>query len=252
MENSKFRATQEDIDMSAINTMFNRRDTQRVVENYEASMRTSNNNRRRPRRRVTNAKKFLTAIAALAMAGGITIGAFVNQTINDMPKGSLNSISGQIGEIVFVKGDDFIEGLDRTDVSILSQNTKRNAIDYYYNHEGIAKDLLKLDDELLDIGFCSVCENMAENKYNKVGPNKETNVDLVIENIKRLSPEGSYAEESFGDVDNLDEWLLKNHFVDKEGKPSLRDAIDFYSLRVNDYIPIIEAEKQAKEGAKLQ
>lgn len=56
MENSKFRATQEDIDMSAINTMFNRRDTQRVVENYEASMHTSNNNRRRPRRRVTNAK----------------------------------------------------------------------------------------------------------------------------------------------------------------------------------------------------
>ena len=47
MENSKFRAAQEDIDMSAINTMFNRRDTQRVVENYEASMHTSNNNRRR-------------------------------------------------------------------------------------------------------------------------------------------------------------------------------------------------------------
>ena len=139
MENSKFRAAQEDIDMSAINTIFNRRDTQRVVENYEASMHTGSNNRRRPRRRVTNAKKFLTAIAALAMAGGITIGAFVNQKINDMPKGSLNSISGQIGEIVFVKGDDFIEGLDRTDVSILSQNTTRNAIDYYYkskdNHQ---------------------------------------------------------------------------------------------------------------------
>ncbi len=252
MENNKFKAAQDEIDMSEINRMFNRRDTQRVIENYEASMKTSNNNKRRPRRRVTNAKRFLTAIAALAMAGGITIGAVVNQTINDMPKGSLYDVSREIGEIVFVKGDDFVEGLDKTNVSILSQNTKRNVDIYYYDHEGIAKDLLKLDDELLDIGFCSVCENMAENKYNKVGPNKETNVDLVIEYIKRLADEGSYAEESFGDVNSLDEWLLKKHFVDKEGKPSLRSAIDYYCLRIDDYTPIIEAEKQAKEGAKLR
>ena len=196
MTNNKFKSYDDGIDMSDINAMFKERDAMKIVNNYESSTMTSVT-RRRPRRKKKSPNGYIVALAAIVAAGGITLAA---RTIDITPKGSLHDFGKDVGSIVYVKGDDFNPRYDSTNIGIVSQNTKRNANTYYYDQDGIAKDLVSLDDRLLDITFVSVCEDMGEHLNNKVGQNGETNIDLVISGIKKYAEEGSYAEKDFKDI----------------------------------------------------
>lgn len=249
MTNNKFKSYDDGIDMNDINYIFRERDAMKVVNNYQESMNTRKTERR-PRRKRKSPNGYVLVLAGIVAAGGILI---ASRNINIQPKGSLNDLSREIGSIVFVEGEDFNPRYDKTNISILSQNTKRNNETYYYNHEGIAKDLLKLDDRLLDIAFISTCEDMKENLNNKVGPSGETNIDLVIANIKLHAEEGTYAEKDFKDINTLNEWLNKRGFKDSKGNPSLNEAINHYITQKDIFEQIVNQEKEFKEeGVKLQ
>lgn len=250
MTNNKFKSYDDGIDMSEIDAMFRERDTMKVVNSFEQSMRTGEN-RRKPRRNKKNPNSYIIVIASLAAAGGIVFGAHIAKPT---PKGTLNDFSRELGSVVFVQDDSFNPNYDTTNISIVAQNTKRNAETYYYDHEGIAKDLLKLDDRLLDIGFISTCEDMGENLNNKVGVAGETNIDLLIENIKLYAEEGSYAEKDFKDINTLNEWLTKRGFTDSKGKPDLQSAINHYATQKNIFTNIVNQEKELKdeEGVTLK
>lgn len=243
MTNNKFKSYDDGIDMSDINAMFRERDAMKIVNNYEPSTMTSVT-RRRPRRKKKSPNGYIVALAAIVAAGGITLAA---STIDITPKGSLHDFGRDVGSIVYVKDDDFNPRYDSTNISIVSQNTKRNANTYYYDQDGIAKDLVSLDDRLLDITFVSVCEDMGEHLNNKVGSNGETNIDLVISGIKKYAEEGSYAEKDFKDINSLNEWLVKRGYVDKKGSPDLQSAINHYVHEQSIFDHIVSEEIQEKE-----
>ena len=250
MTNNKFKSYDDGIDMSDINSMFKERDAMKIVENYSQSMNTTPT-RRRPRRKRQNTAKFLLVVAGLVAAGTITINMISN--INEASnKSNLSDLSRSIGSITYVKDSDFNERYDSTEISILSQNTKRNNNVAYYDHDGIAKDLLSLDDRLLDIAFTCTCNDMGENLYNKVGPNGETNVDLVIQSLKTYAEEDSYAKKDFQNINTLDEWLIKRGYTDSKGKADLNKAVKHYTEEQSIYAQIIESEKEMKEGATLK
>lgn len=243
MTNNEFKSYDDGIDMSDINAMFKERDAMKIVNNYESSTMTSVT-RRRPRRKKKSPNGYIVALAAIVAAGGITLAA---RTIDITPKGSLHDFGKDVGSIVYVKGDDFNPRYDSTNIGIVSQNTKRNANTYYYDQDGIAKDLVSLDDRLLDITFVSVCEDMGEHLNNKVGQNGETNIDLVISGIKKYAEEGSYAEKDFKDINTLNEWLVKRGYVDKKGNPDLQSAINHYAHEQSIFDQIVSEEIQEKE-----
>lgn len=250
MTNNKFKSYDDGINMSDINAMFKERDAMKMVDSFEQSMKTGEN-RRRPRRKKKNPNGYIIIIAGIVAAGGIVFGAHMTKPT---PKETLNDFSRELGSVVFVQDDNFNPNYDATNVSIVAQNTKRNAKTYYYDHEGIAKDLLGLDDRLLDIGFVSACEDMEENLNNQVGPARETNAELLIKNIKLYAEEGSYAEKDFKDINTLNEWLTKRGYTDSNGKPDLQSAINHYATQKNIFTHIVNQEKELKDekGVTLQ
>lgn len=137
---------------------------------------------------------------------------------------SMHILSGDIGSMVSSNDDPIYSGM-----SILSQNTIRIPKGFYYQHEEIAKDLLKIDDRLFDYAFCTVCDEMGANLNNEVGVGGRSNIDSVIYYLKNIASDkdsslsSEYVASKLDGVTSLDDFLLKYGFVDKEGKPSLKE-----------------------------
>ena len=58
MTNNKFKSYDDGIDMSEIDAMFRERDTMKIVNSFEQSMRTGEN-RRKPRRKKKNPNSYI-------------------------------------------------------------------------------------------------------------------------------------------------------------------------------------------------
>jgi len=139
--------------------------------------------------------------------------------------------------------------------TILSQNTYRNANGPYYNHEGIAKDLLTLDSSVFDYALCAVCNDMGNNINNPVGIHDISNIDYVIFYLKMYSREdgkyfNQYVSEVFRDVNSLNDYLIKNNFVDGGGNPSLDAFKVACNNNAQDVYDIIKSQVSNK-GAGL-
>jgi len=159
---------------------------------------------------VKNAIVGLIATTLVIANGTKLISSQMNKTLQ------MFNVSQEIGSILYD---------DNRSVSIVSQNTHRNGENSYYSQDAIARDLLRLDDNLFDYAFCAVCNDMGKNINNKVGIGGKSNIDSVIYFLKLYSSvdggfTNDYVRQCFEGVDTLDDYLLKNNYVDKAGNPS--------------------------------
>lgn len=164
------------------------------------------------------AKIVITVVGVLvALNVGLnTIDGLVGD-INDPLK--MENMSRKIGSIVRQVDDPGMQ-------TILSQNTYRVGDTVMYNQEGIAKDLLTFDSSVFDYALCSVCNDMGTNMNNNVGVQGMSNIDSVIYYLKMYSNMdgkyfNQYVSNLFRDVNSLDDYLLKNGYVDGGGNPSI-------------------------------
>ena len=150
---------------------------------------------------------------------GVVISAFVVVSganyVVDKYNDNMVNVSSLIGATIY----------DDESVSILSHNTGRNGEVYYYNHDAIARDLLKLDSELFDYAFCSLCNDMGNSIDDRVGISGLSNVDSVIFYLRLYSKvDGIYPNEDISNrlrgINTLDEFLIRNNYVDNAMNPS--------------------------------
>ena len=128
--------------------------------------------------------------------------------------------------------------------TILDKNTYRSGEYIVYNQEGIAKDLLTFDSSIFDYALCSVCNDMGNSMNNNVGIHGMSNIDSVIYFLKMYSGMkgkyfNQYVSNVFSNVDNLNDYLVKNGFVDSKGSPSMdafKSACDSNAKNVYDSI----------------
>lgn len=192
---------------------------------------------------INKLKKAIAGVVASAfilVSGVVLVNEFNDPT-------NMNNLSREIGGLV----REYKDG--ETKISIVAQNTYRNEDVAYYNQEQIAIDLLKLDKDIFDYGFCSVCVDMGDNINNKVGVDGKSNIDSVIYYLKKYSGEdsekfNSYVSEKFKDVNTLNEFLIKNGYLDKDGGPSLDAYIESCEKNAQNVFEIIESQDK---GAKL-
>lgn len=184
--------------------------------------------------------KLLTVIliGTLLVGGVVIVKGGIDMTANRPLK--MENLSGEIGALVNTNKDPRYSSM-----SILAQNTERTQDGFYYKHEDIAKDLLSLDDSLFDYAFCTICDGMGNNIKNKVGVGGRSNIDAVIYYLKTISGDKSgelssdYVAREFEGVDELDDYLIKHGYVDKEGKPSIalfKEACDNNAQVIRDII----------------
>lgn len=143
--------------------------------------------------------------------------------------------------------------------TILKQNTVYpefgNSNKFFYKHESIAKDLLRIDERLFDYAFYTVCEDMRETINHQVGPGGMSNIESVIFFLKQYSsdkdtPSKQYVSEALEGVSTLDDYLKKNNYVDKNDNPSLdefKNACDSNA----EVIAAILHGNELNEGARL-
>jgi len=177
-------------------------------------------------------------VAATLLAGSVNL---TDISINLNSKLNMHSLSKEIGSIVYNESDN-----ERTSkISIVSQNTHGNQGMYYYKQDDIAKDLITLDSSLFDYAFCAVCNDMGNNIYNQVGIGGRSNIDAVIYYLKYYSGiDGTfyneYVSEAFRDVSSLEEYLIKNNYVDKAGNPSFEVFKQSCNLKAEDIYSILQ------------
>lgn len=244
----------ERIDISK-SVLFENRDARRFQEQLEMSRKKSvSGERKRVKRRgkvKTNSIKRLRNIllCALILASDYAIISSVIDNYNS-PTNMVN-LSQTIGTLVDDEYSSIDSYLDNNKRSILQQNTYRLENGYAYNHEQIAKDLIKLDNiELFDYAFYSLCNDMGENLNNKAGGPK-SNIDLVIGNLKRFSASNNsnleiYISNKFNNVNTLDEYLIVDNYVDKDGNPDLQKAIQSMNLKAEGILNQIEISNNGK------
>ena len=189
---------------------------------------------------VGNVKDLIKGIVGLVLIGSLAIGGV--KIIQDTVKNNNANIEAKriiysltVGEIG----------------SIVSNHTvvnPENRKDYYYQHNEIALDLIKLSEIeplFFDYAFGDVCNSMGTNMNNKINTGR-TNIDEVIYNLRVLSDKGSYVGIEFRDINSLDDYLIKHNYVTnglKDYNKFLKENEDM----VNDVIAIYEIVKN-KEG----
>lgn len=192
-------------------------------------------------------KKCIMGIIVAGLISVSTISIGVN-TINEINNPlNMSNLSREIGGIVSQVDDTHLQ-------SIVSQNTHFNGETSYYDQEGIAKDLLSLDSSLFDYAFCSVCDDMGSNINNKVGLNGMSNIDTVIYYLNMYSKMdgkyfNQYVSNMFNSVSSLDDYLLKNNFVDGGGNPSIDAFKTACNSNAEAIYDIIKSE--GNKGASL-
>lgn len=135
---------------------------------------------------------------------------------------SMTNLGASIGGIVHVVDDPW----ESQDISILSQNTRRNANGPYYLHDSIAKDLIKLPPELFDYALGALCYDMGSNIYNEVAQGGRTNIDGVIDYLVSYTKNPdtdnkAYIKDRLEGCKGIDDYLTKYGYVDKKGEPDL-------------------------------
>jgi len=156
----------------------------------------------------------LCALITLAGMGVIQTANSIYTEMNDPLK--MTNLSKTIGTMVYD---------EENQASIVYNNTRRNGNYFYYKHDGIAQDLLKLDGVLFDYAFCAACSDMNDNIDNKVGVDGLSNIDAVIHYLKAYSNsptyKNAYVADAFKNVSSLSEYLIKNNYIDENGNASL-------------------------------
>lgn len=189
---------------------------------------------------VRNAKRFYVdmreikkLLSVVIVSCALTLGAVgtiqVSQVIQEKDTIKTEDVTQEIASLLYANGPENLHGAHYS--SIVSKNTIYNNSNdrdnFYYNHEGIAKDLLKLDGDMFDYAFCSVCTDMGKNINNLVGVGGRSNIDSVIFYLGLYSSiEGranDYIRNSFSGVDNLNDYLVLNNYLDKDGEPSIEE-----------------------------
>lgn len=217
---------------------------------------------------VRNAKRFYVDIKelkklmlVLVTSCALTVGAVgvVNaaQIVKDFDKPKLEDVSQEISSVIYGSSEESMHGVHYS--SIANKNKVYNRSDdmnsFYYNHEGIAKDLLKLDGDTFDYAFCSVCVDMGKNINNLVGVGGRSNIDSVIFYLSLYSNmEGreinDYVKNAFNGIDNLNDYLVMNGYVDKNGEPSL-DAFRKYCNEHASEVLVSIQDKSDSKGASI-
>lgn len=191
-------------------------------------------------------------VGAIVYAGGKAVN-YVSDKISSVFDDSLSMerLSVKIGAFTDSKLQE--NGYARP---ILAQNTVHiEGNDYYYRHESIAKDLLRLDSRLFDYAFCNICDDMGPNRGNQVGPGGMSNIESVIFYLKQYSSDKDteskvYVSEVLDGVSSLDDYLSKFGYVDKEGKPSLNEFRKVCDSNAEVIAAILQSN-ELSEGAKL-
>lgn len=164
---------------------------------------------------------------------------------------SMSKLSVEIGALTDSQLKE--NGYART---ILNQNVVHaEGNNFYYRHESIARDLLRIDERLFDYAFCTVCEDMGAFINNQVGPGGMSNIESVIFYLKQFSSDKDtssklYVSETLEGVSTLDDYLKKFGYVDKNEKPSLNE----FKKACNNNAEVISAilhGNELSEGAKL-
>ena len=185
--------------------------------------------------------KIVSAVlAALVLVGGVTITKGVvdkaNEIANEITENKENydkqkvmdEISKKIGSLVFVKDEDFNEKYDTTEVSILSQCTKRTQDNkgYMYLHQKIADKINELPAELQEYAICATLEGMGSNR-SVLFDGVTTNADYLIKCL------------GLNDAKDLEEYL--SH-VNKDGSSDFSEFLNS-QYEQNDFImAVVNAE----------
>lgn len=173
-------------------------------------------------------------VASLVLAGSVKLVNSGLDRIQQMP-----NISQKIGSILYEEETDSL--------SIVSHNTHRNGNISYYSQDAIARDLLRLDSSLFDYAFCAVCNDMGRDINNKVGIGGKSNIDSVIYFLKLYSSidggfMNDYVRNSFEGIETLDDYLIKNGYVDKAGNPSYSVFKDYCDENSQVIIDLVQSQ----------
>ncbi len=235
-------------EFASIESIFRNRD----MALYEDAMINACNksvDRKRRERNVKSEKKrkeemktkiVSAVLAALVLVGGVTITKGVVDKANDIAneitenkenydkQKVMDELSKKIGSLVFVKDEDFNERYDTTEVSILSQCTKRTKdnSDYMYLHQKIADKINELPAELQEYAICATLEGMGTNRDAKFD-GVTTNADYLIKCL------------GLNDAKDLEEYL--SH-VNKDGSSNFTEFLNS-QYEQNDFImAVVNAE----------
>ena len=218
-------------DFASIESLFRNRDMapyedaiinacNKSVENKRRERQTKNEKLRKD---ALKTKIVSTVLAGLVLVGGVTITKSVVDKVSDIAnevtetkenfdkQKQMDELSKKIGSLVFEKNEDFMEKFDTTEVSILSQCTKRTSDNsgYMYLHQQIADKINSLPSELQEYALCATINAMGKNKDVKFDGEK-TNADYLIECL------------NLSDAKTLDEYL--SH-VNKDGKSDFKEFL---------------------------
>ena len=239
--------SEKDIGITDIEVLFKDRD-ERYRRLEESRKRSVSSKReivqRRGKIKLESIKPILIAIllSSMLLVGGHIIASAVSSYLNN--RTNMNNLSQTIGSLV--------DDNDNSKRSILEQNVYRVQDGYAYNHEGIAKDLIALNDkDLFEYAFYSLCNDMGENMNNVIS-NSKTNMDLVIKNLKRLSYYGDsdfelYISSKFNNIDTFDEYLIVDNYINSDGNPSLEKALQAMDLKAEGVLRLIEKKCETKK-----
>lgn len=217
---------------------------------------------------VRNAKRFFVEmkeikrlLVAIVVSCALSLGSVtvVNAAnfVNNLDKISTKDVTEEIVSMLYGSGEEILHGAHYS--GIVSKNTVFNrnsgSSNYFYNHEGIAKDLLKLDGDSFDYAFYSVCDDMGKNINNLVGVGGRSNIDSVIYYLSLYSNvEGSsfneYVQSQFSDVSSLNDYLIKNNYVDKNGVPSLEAFRKSCDIKAPEVLTSIIEKSDSKGTSK--
>lgn len=196
--------------------------------------------------------KFIKVISGLLVICTISTAAITlkidNAVDNATNYSTMYKASKEIGALVN-EGSIYYEPYSK--VSIVSQNTYMLNGHPCYDQNGIAKDLLALDDYIFEYAFCCVCNDMGNNIYNKVGSGGRTNIDDVINCMKIYSSsnsslQNSYVAKLLENVNGLDDFLTKYQYVDKDGNPSLEVFEKVMGSKSNQILAALDVSERKK------
>lgn len=226
-------------------------------EYYDDAVNATREERKAVKKNVSSSvigKKFISFLLIVLLGFGIIkMGIAAHDALNSPTR--MDNLSQKIGSIVYVMPEGYSSIYDDNEVSILSQNTARNANGPFYQHDRIAADLAKLPPELFDYALGALCYDMGPNIYNEVAHGGRTNIDGVIDILryKVADPENDnerYIAERLNGVESLDDYLTKYGYVDKKGRPDL----DLFIKACNNNAEQVLADLEAyiSKGAGLK
>ena len=168
--------------------------------------------RNKIKRFTTKAKIFALGVAVTAgiTAGAATVDHFHDEYVRSRTEFDIGAMDdGQVQR--------YHQGLPIQ--SIIDRNTEynQNHSVYWYNHHGIAQDLLELPDYLFEPGLYCVYEEMGANRQNAEHDNLGSVISMLSNYAEAEQNPTAFAK--CNGCSNFEEYLIKNGFVNSEGEP---------------------------------